>query len=389
MEQGWFALNQSDPVAAERIFSGVRQRFPNEAGAVLGLARSLRGQQRDAAAASVLRDGIGRFPDFGLLASDLAALPETLEPLKAPPPLPLEIEGASTPKPPVIVRTMPLKLAVIGFHLASQIAQIVKHLPPLRDRVRVEKLDVGADVDTIRSALPPGWLDRVDVYFEESQVGSAQVKNGVRALLPKSCEVLTFPTSAIRSLWPFHGRDERLMPEPPVYNGGRYGESDPFAAALAGSDMTDDAVFDAYIEATEAAPLNLDTIYAADLAKWRADDAACDVQVAAFIDTQFRERSLFTTPHERDTPIVREIVRQLIDALGQMGAADAATLQVSLDRLLSGWRASKHAVPIHPRVARYFQLRWWSPNTRYRMMGNEFTFRDYIVRYIRWSPWLP
>jgi|GEM_PF-2140260 len=387
MEQGWFALNQGEPAAAERIFTGVRQRFPDEAAAVLGLARSLRGQQRDAAAASVLRDGVVRFPNFGLLASDLAAMPETVGTEEPPPPP--AIEPAPAPKPPVIVRTMPLKLAIIGFHLANQIAQIVKHLPPLRDRVRVEKLDVGVDADTIRAALPAGWLDRVDVYFEESQVGSAQVKNDVRALLPASCDILTFPTSTVRSLWPFHGRDPRLVPEPPVYNGGRYGESDPFAAVLAGSEMTDEALFDTYMEATEAAPLDLDALYAADLARWRADDAVCDVRLASFIDSHFQERCLFTTPHERDTPIVREIVRRLIDALADMGAADAEALYASLDRLLSGWRASKHAVPIHPRIARHFQLAWWSPDMRYRMMGNEFTFRDYILRYIRWSPWLP
>ena len=382
-ERGWLAMNQSDFAAAERIFRAAGDRFPGHPIVPLGLGRALRAQNRIAEAATVLRSAIERFPGFGLLATDLAELPEAAAP-ETPTP-----EPPPPPPAPTIVRAMPLKVAVTGFHLATQISQIVAALPPLRDRVRVQRLDVGASVEAIRSALPDRFLEGADLYFEESLVGSAQVKGGIRSALPASCEIRTFPTTYVRVLWPFHGRDDRLVPEPPVYNGGRYSHTDPIAASLAGTEMTDDALFDAYMELSEAAPLDLDAIYATDVERWRREDGLCDIQLAPFIEANFRDQYLFTTPNERGTPIVREIALQAIDMLAAMGAADAPALHQALAKLLHGWRASKHAVPVHPRVGRHFGLGWWSPDMRYRMLANEFTFRDYIIRYIRWSPWLP
>ena len=346
MDQGWFALNLGD-AAAEKIFSIVVQRYPDQPGAYLGLGRTLSMQGRHADTATVLRFGASKFPDFASLATELAALEKTLAPVP----------------PPAIVRTMPLRLAIGESPLACRIAQILRHLPPLRDRVLVETFD---------AALQAGALDRTDLYIEESRFGDTATTQGMRALLPPSCEIRTFPASTMQALWPFQDRD-----------------ADPIAASLAGTEMTDDGLFDAYMDLTEAAALDLDAMLAADRAAWRADDAACNVQLASFIDSRFRDRCLFAAPQERETPIIREIARQLLDTLAGFGAGDAATLHTALDRLLSGWHASNHAVPIHPRVARHFQLDWWAPDMRYRMSGNEVTFRDYVLRTIRRSPWLP
>ena len=347
LEQGWFVSNMGDSSAAEKIFTSVVQRWPDQPAGYLGLGRSLSAQGRHADTTTVLRFATAKFPNFALLAADLAALEKALAP--AP--------------PPAIVRTFPLRLIVAGSPLTSQIAQILRHLPPLRDRVLVE---------TAGAALPAGGLDRADLYVEESRPGDTAPTQGVRALLPPSCAIRTFPASTMRALWPFGD-----------------GNADPIAASLAGTAMTDDALFDAYMELTETAALDLDALLSADLAACRADDAACDIQLASFIGAQFRDRCLFAAPTERDTPVVHEIVRQLLNTLAEFGAGDAATLHAALDRLLTGWRASKHALPIHPRVARHFQLRWWAPDLRYRMLGNEVTFRDYILRTIRRSPWLP
>lgn len=258
-ERGWLAMNQRDYVAAERAFTAVRKRFPDQLAADLGLGRALRAQGRLDEATALVREAVVRYPAFGLLASDLAELA----------PQPVAVADApvvvQAPAAPIIARSGPLKLAVTGFHLASQIAQIFSRLAPLRDKVVVEQLNVGTGVDAIRMKLPDRWLDTADLYFEESQVGSAQVKGGLRSLLPAFCVVRTFPTSGSYSLWPFRGRDERMAPEPPAYNSGRYSYTDSIAASLAGTTMTDDALFDAYLELTESAPIDLDRAYATDL----------------------------------------------------------------------------------------------------------------------------
>jgi tetratricopeptide (TPR) repeat protein len=390
MEGGWIALNTRNFSEAERIFTWVRERFHDRPAAELGLGRALRAQGRRDEAEAILRAAVARFPAFGLLAGELADL---IGKVAEPPPAPAPAEPVVAPAPvvrgPVPIRTGPLRIAVTGFHLSNQIVQILSRLAPLRGKLHVERLDVGSTVDTIQGRLPTNWLEGADIYFEETMVGSTQVKSGLRALLPAYCAIRTFATSGCQSLWPFRGRDDRMVPEPPIYNGGRYSHTDPIAASLAGTAMTDDALFDAYMELTEDAAYDLDRGYANDLAQWQRDDAACDVKLATFIDARFRNERLFATPHERLTPIVRETVRQLLETPELAGLADAGALNAALDRLLLNWRASHQGLPVHPRVGQHFGLSWWSPDMRYRMLGNDFTFRDYIVRYIRWSPWLP
>ena len=259
---------------------------------------------------------------------------------------------------------------------------------PFRGKVAVEWINAGLDIDGIQTKLPEGWLDGVDVYFEESQAGAPATRRALRALLPGTCEIRGFPTSSMRALWPFLGKDDRLTPEPPLYNGGRYMDPDAVAASLVHPEITDDALFDMYMEITESAPLDLDALYAADLTRWEAEDVGRDVCLAPFIDTYFRDEILFAAPYERGTPIVLEVARQLLAAPALREICDLDTAIAGLERLAHGWRAEGRALPVHPRVAKHFGLTWWSPDMKYGLGHNSYTFREYTIRYLRWSPWL-
>ena len=39
-------------------------------------------------------------------------------------------------------------------------------------------------------------------------------------------------------------------------------------------------------------------------------------------------------------------------------------------------------------VAERLGLTWYDPDQRYRWHGHEWTFRDYLLKYIRWEPYL-
>ena len=300
----------------------------------------------------------------------------------------LPLAAEAPPVAPRVARTGPVRIVVCGFHLANQIATILARLPPMRERISVQRVDPAGDIDSIRSRLPERWLETADLFLEESQVGNAETRRELRAAVPAGCAVRSFSTPNMRAMWPFFGPDSRLVPEPPAYNGGRYPHTDPFAARLAGMDLTDDALFDTYMEMTEAATVDLDRLLAADVARWQAEDRKHDVQLAAFLEAGFRATRLFTTPYERGAGVLRAITLQLFATPVLQDSFDSGTLRTALDRLMQGWLASRQELPVHPRVARHFGLEWWSPDLRYRMLGNRFTFRDYIIRYIRWSPWL-
>ena len=43
-------------------------------------------------------------------------------------------------------------------------------------------------------------------------------------------------------------------------------------------------------------------------------------------------------------------------------------------------------VPVHPIVAQHFNLSWWRPDLRYKHLDfGEFTFDEYMARYILWQ----
>ena len=297
-------------------------------------------------------------------------------------------EIAALPTPAVVAKPAELKVVLCGYHNAHLIGMILTRLPPLKGRISYLRIDPGPDIDTIVARLPPRHLETADVYFEESMVGNADTRRRLRESLPGRCDFRSFPTPHMTAQWPFLGRDDRLVPDPPVYNGGRYANTDRIAARLAGIEMTDDALFDAYMEMTEADPVDMDAQFAADMRRWQAEDERHDVKLSAFIEREFRAQRLFTTPNERGTGIVREVADQLLQAPLLRDIVDPTVMRAALDRLTHGWLASRQELPVHPRAARHFGLSWWDPDMRYRMLGTHFTFREYIVRYIRWSPWL-
>ena len=367
LESASLAEARGDRMLAASRWEKLRAQFPDAIEAWSGLERCLRGQDRSAEADAVQHGARIRFPWLAMPVG------ENTEPLAL---------------PAAVAQTGPIRVAVTGFHLAHQISLLFSRMTPFRGRLAVQWINPGMHIDTIRTRLPGGWLGGAGVYFEETMVGDATTKRALRALLPEGCAIRTFPTSSLQALWPFQGRDERLVPEPPIYNGGRYFESDAVAAALANPAITDDALFDLYMEITEALPLDLDALFAADLARLRAEDQGSDVKLAGFVEAHFQEQMLFAAPHEHATPIVKEVARQLLETPELRSICDLDTALAGLDRLTLGWQAQGRALPIHPRVARHFGLTWWSPDRTYDFGHNSFTFPEYVLRYMRWSPWL-
>jgi tetratricopeptide (TPR) repeat protein len=373
-------------------------RFPDAAEVSLGFARFLREQGEVQESGAVLTDAQARFPDLPDPLRQRAehAAPEEAAAIEALlherfPWLfardPADRPGMANALPmPIAGRAEPIRLTLTGFHLSYQISLLFGRMLPFRDRLKVEWIDAGMDLDGIRTRLPEAWLGGTDIYFEESMVGNAATKQCVRHLLPPAAEIRTFPTSTVRALWPFHGPDPRLVPEPPVYNGGRYVDPDRVAATLANPALTDDALFDMYMEITEAETLDLDALYAADLERLTAEDAGRDVRMAPFVAAHFRDEMLFAAPHERCSPIVKEVARQLLATPALRDICDLDTALAGLDRLTLGWRAHGRALPVHPRVARQLGLTWWSADMQYELGHNSFTFREYFIRYMRWSP---
>ena len=46
-----------------------------------------------------------------------------------------------------------------------------------------------------------------------------------------------------------------------------------------------------------------------------------------------------------------------------------------------------HQHPVHPMVAEAYGLAWWEPDRTWRWYDQQWTFFEYIERYIGYEPW--
>jgi hypothetical protein len=83
------------------------------------------------------------------------------------------------------------------------------------------------------------------------------------------------------------------------------------------------------------------------------------------------------------------MIGQLLGGSRIAALCDPAMLRQELDFLLTGYLGRREELPIHPQVAQRLGLAWWHPGMRYRWQGNRWTFEDYVLRTIRWTPWRP
>ena len=134
---------------------------------------------------------------------------------------------------------------------------------------------------------------------------------------------------------------------------------------------------------------DLDALLALDRADWRKLDSTQDVKVMDFIVKNLSRHRLFFAPQFPTGELLRHIIVQLLASSPIEALCEPAKLLQDLDFLLTGYLGRREELPIHPRVARHFSLAWWKPDMRYRWYSNRWTFEEYALRYIRWTPWRP
>jgi hypothetical protein len=278
---------------------------------------------------------------------------------------------------------------IAGGATAQQICSVIGKLRCLQGRWGVRFVDTAQQLQDATADLPPGALETSRFVWTETNTGKRATRGGMLSLLPYDCRRRTFYAPTCQALWPFHGRDSRAVPEPGRYPASRYPYGDRLAQALAGVQLGDDLLFLMYEAATNKEPLDPDALFAAEVAGWQRADAQSDVRLAAFIEARFRSDRLFLSPDRVGPVVLREMVLQVLDDPMVRDVAGPEVMVRELDTVLEGFTGRREEVPVHPRVARHFGLSWWSPDMKYRWMNNLMSHRDYILNYIKWTPWRP
>ena len=244
------------------------------------------------------------------------------------------------------------------------------HLVTERDWSRKYGRDFFADVVTVWEQVETGGLSSNRATLHER--------------IPKNIPIVTFPPFTATCLWPFAGNDPRVARDP-----DRYPWPDSIAAVLATEDLSDDELFAKYLRITAERMPDLDRRLRLDVARWKAADAIADIQVAEWVEKTFRTVNLFYTSGHITASAVGFLMKQLLSRTSILTPALARAAMSEVDILLRRHTGQDfESVPIHPLVAERLNLRFYDPDATYRWHAHQWTFRQYILHYIRWSDYL-
>ena len=283
-------------------------------------------------------------------------------------------------------------ILIYGNCQGEHLSQVARHVTPLR-----EKFDL--------KLIPPhlvtdhDWETRYDeAFFADVRVVWNQVESGepntnrrqLESRLPPGCQMVNFPPLILLCLWPFSGSDPRqatatdyIYPWP-----DSIGVSlDP---AVTGQSPPDDALFAEYMRlSTEKMP-DLDRRLRLDATRARAVDALADIKMWDWVEAHFRTHKLFhTSTHLTALPFMY-LLRRLIALTDGLTAAEIARGQRESDFLQRNNNGQDiEAVPIHPLIAERLGLNWYDADALHRWHSHAWTYREYMLKYIRWEPFLP
>lgn len=205
----------------------------------------------------------------------------------------------------------------------------------------------------------------------------------------------TFPHIRIDGYFPFAGPDPRSTGNDPVYPLGRFPFSDRIAAATAaavaeaGRPVTDDELFDLYMRATEAELPAVADALLMDFRRIIDHDVRTHVKLLDYVYTTHKTSRLVHSPEGLSGTIIGKLATDLLEAMLPHLTANADACRAELRHLLTGYEGDATIqTPIHPEIAKIHGLSWVTPETTYRIGCNEWTFKQAMIAYLRWSPWL-
>ena len=240
-------------------------------------------------------------------------------------------------------------------------------------------------------ALSPVDFEGVTTVWEQLGSDYPDLRSQMHALKPINATTITFPSLNMLALWPFTGIDSRLIKDG-LYPAGRYPWTDFVAAGLAetarAQPFTDRDLLDCYLQLSARQMPDLDRRLAMDVTRWQEKDATCDIKVADYLLETFRSKQLFYS-FARPTPVaIRRILCELL-ALTMGNNSPLMAVQLEIEQLLQYYMGyDMEEFPINPFVADHFKLDWYSKSTLYRHHSNAFTYDEFMVRYIRYDPYL-
>lgn len=265
------------------------------------------------------------------------------------------------------------KLFVTGNVQAAGIVQVLKNVREVASRFDVTYVEAA-------SALPKN-APKGSVLFEQIVEGG----KGLATLPAGIAKRMRFPSLTLALLWPFNSVNPYNKPQPPDFPYGRFPYGDSFMQSCLAVDVPRNDILRLYSsdDWSKSWP-DLDALFKKESARLTALDATFELGIGSYILKHFRRQRLFLTPQSPTDLLLAELITRLLAAAFPKDAAMAsANAPAVISSLGSRDCLGLFAIPIHPLVARHFELTWVSPHTRYNYFDREqLTGREYYARFL-------
>lgn len=192
-----------------------------------------------------------------------------------------------------------------------------------------------------------------------------------------SARRIRVPAVGTPFLWPWTG-----TPHPQSVE--RYAGYHPFRAemndtwilrAMKAGASPEQAVAD-YIALDAPAAGHVDRRYEIEMDRQRTRDAATGFNAAPIIEAHFRTEHLFLTPYHFGLRLGRYMAETTFEAVG----VPSHCMDRMRRHMTTGF-ALPFELPVHPAIARHFNLTWAGEHTRYRFFQEGLlTFAQYVAR---------
>ena len=228
-------------------------------------------------------------------------------------------------------------------------------------------------------------MRRCRLYLEQYDRGEdPPMRAQVRAMLPRGCPTLVFPPLWMTCFWPFMAAEpatrQIVGPDCPF---GRFPVGDRIGLAVAQAGLSGAAAFDAYMRLSAEQMPDLKRRLDRDLAAVDRRDRAADVTIGDYVRDHLRTRHTFRWTGHVELAAIGVLAERLLHAVQPvLGGVTQDGLQRLRATLATLPPMGTMQMPIDPRVAATLQLAFYPPDMRFDWMGERWTFRDYVIRYI-------
>ncbi len=277
-------------------------------------------------------------------------------------------------------------ILALGTCISQHAMNGIKIVPECNEKFDFEY--IFGTVDRVSTPIPDDILRRVALIIQDLgpwQSATHLLKTEAE-LIPSDAVTINIPTLHFNSLWPFLAVDPRNKPTE-QYPWGRYPApwTDRIAieAVRAHSTMSDRLT--AYYSYDVAKNIDLDHFHNTQIVNMFIREQNADLKIAAIVATLFQKTRLY---HEHHHPSGELMVHLMAQIYGNRKFTSLHRGSIPAMISHAKYLFSKHdpfsleQVPIHPAVARHFNLDWWTEDMNYQILGRSFTFDSWVKEYL-------